>query len=139
MTLYLDTSVAVSLFADDAHTERAERLISAPVDLIVSDLTAVEFASALAIQHRSGHRTQGEIRAAFALFDRWCDDYSHRETISAADLRSAEQMIRALDMALKAPDATHIAMAERLGASLATFDTTIAREARRQGLNVVEA
>ena len=134
MTTYLDTSVVVSLFAADVHSPAAERLVASASGVIVSDLTATEFASALAIQHRSGSRSRAEVRSAFATFDDWCDVHAHTEDVISADLRSADAAIRRLDIPLKAADTIHIMVAIRLGATLATFDAAMAREADRLGV-----
>lgn len=47
MSLYLDASVVVPLFVSEPHTARARAILSAGANLIVSDLTAAEFASAV--------------------------------------------------------------------------------------------
>jgi uncharacterized protein len=138
LTAYLDTSVVVSLLLVEDHGRRARDLVAAQSDLIISDLTAAAFASALAIQYRRGRVEASEARTAFALFDKWCGSVPRRIEVTAADVRSAEAIIRQLDHALKAPDATHISIARRLGASLATFDTAMMREAVRLGVPAAE-
>ena len=138
MIVYLDASVAVSLFADDAHTGRARSLVSRSGILIVSDLTAGEFSSALAIQYRAGRASEAQVRAVFAHFDNWREATLRTEALPS-DLRRAQEIIRTLEYPLKLPDATHIVIARRLGASLATFDATMARSAERLGMTVAEA
>jgi predicted nucleic acid-binding protein len=54
-------------------------------------------------------------------------------------MRGAEGMIRRLDLPLRAPDATHIMIARRLGASLATFDTAMAAAAAAWGVETLGA
>ncbi|MBX3483259.1 type II toxin-antitoxin system VapC family toxin [Phenylobacterium sp.] len=139
MSVYLDTSVAVSLFVEDAHTPRARRLIAGGGLWIVSDLASVEFSSALAIVHRTGRLSTAEASAAFVRFDDWrradCED-AH---VESSDILLAQQIIRGLEHALRAADALHIVLARRLGATLATFDGTMGREASRLGVSVVDA
>ncbi len=134
MTVYLDASVVVSLFVGDAHTERAKRLVSNQALLSLSDLTAAEFSSALAIHYRTGLATDVDVRAAFTLFDTWCELIPNRVEVLSSDIRGAQALIRQLDHPLKTPDAIHIMIARRLNASLATFDNALAREAGRLGL-----
>lgn len=136
MTVYLDASVVVSLFTRDVHHQRALRLAAAEA-IVVSDLTAVEFASALSIHVRAGRVSRDGAQLQFAEFDRWAEHVGRVE-VQSSDLRVAERIIRLLQHPLKAPDATHIAIAQRLGIALATFDATMAREAQRLGLELTQ-
>ncbi|WP_309606728.1 type II toxin-antitoxin system VapC family toxin [Phenylobacterium sp.] len=136
MRVYVDTSVVVSLMVLDANTDRARRLT--PSEFIVSDLTAAEFASALTIRIRTGSLTRDEVRRAHSLFDAWRTRNAESADVLSADFRAAETIIRTLDYRLKTADATHIVIARRLGATLATFDAAMAREAPRLGLTLVE-
>ena len=120
----------------NANTDRALEL--AANQFIVSDLTAAEFASALAIRFQTGSLTEEEVRKAHVLFDGWCARNAEGAEILSADVRAAEAIIRTLNHPLKAADATHIVIARRLGWALATFDATMAREAPRLGLQLVE-
>ena len=138
MTIYLDTSVVVAMFVDDPHVDRAKRITSTQDLLILSDLAAAEFCSALAIQVRNGRTSVKDVRAAFGLFDTWCDLVPRRIEVLSADLRAAQTVIRQLDHPLKTPDATHIMIARRIDATLATFDETMAREAARLGVPLAQ-
>lgn len=136
MRLYLDASVLVSLLARDALTPRAYSLLrSRTAELLVSDFAAAEFASALGQRVRTGELTAEEARAAFANFDAWTARTASR--VAAADVRAAEAFLRRLDLTLRAPDALHIATAERIGEALATFDKKMAAAARALGLSVL--
>jgi predicted nucleic acid-binding protein len=46
-------------------------------------------------------------------------------------------MLRRLDLNLRTPDAIHIAIAQRLGAELATFDVRMAESAEALGVTAV--
>lgn len=138
MTIYLDASVAVSLFTEDAHSGSAQQLVTKSAILLLSDLTAGEFSSALAIHCRNGRATEADVRAAYASFDAWRETIPQSIEVLPSDLRAAQAIIRQLQHPLKLPDATHIVIARRLGAALATFDATMAREAPRLGLALAE-
>lgn len=138
MTVYLDASVAVSLFFEDAHTERARRLVTADDAWIVSDLTSAEFSSALAIFHRTGRLGPAEARDAFARFDDWRRNDCEGAEVEPADILLAQRIIRRLEHALRVPDALHVVLAGRLGVPMATFDVAMARDARKLGLEVVD-
>jgi uncharacterized protein len=128
VSVYLDASVLIPLFMHEAFTARAERFLrSSPQILTVSDLAAAEFASALARRVRTGELLPERARSAFDAFDAWTHRAAQRVEIGSADLRAAEAFIRRLDLPLRLPDAIHIAVAQRLGATLATFDDAMAR------------
>jgi uncharacterized protein len=139
VSVYLDASVLVPLFMDDAFTARAERFFrSSPQLLNVSDIAAAEFAAALARRVRTGELLPERARAAYETFDAWVPGGAKWVEIISADVRAAERFIRRLDLPLRAPDAIHIAVAERLGAVLATFDDQMERSATALGLAVAE-
>jgi uncharacterized protein len=59
--------------------------------------------------------------------------------VRGADLRQAERFLRRLDLPLRAPDAIHIAITQRLDLELATFDERMADCAKRLGVKVAAA
>jgi predicted nucleic acid-binding protein len=135
LSVYLDASVLVSLFTEDAHTAAAKRIAQFE-ELIVSDLASAEFSSALAIQVRNGRASAQGARSTFGAFDLWCEEIVTRVEVLSADIRAAQSIIRLLQHALKTADATHISVCRRLDVRLATFDDTMAREAARLGVEV---
>ena len=140
MKLYLDTSVLVAMLTTDAFTARAFRYLNdATPNLIVSDYAAAEFASAVARRVRAGEMTVDAARKAFATFDKMAPGAVQRIETSSADIKSAEALLRRLDLALRAPDAVNIAIAQRIGASLMTFDEKMAASARMLEVKVVPA
>jgi uncharacterized protein len=67
LSVYLDASALVPLFANDALSERADAILRANQStLIVSDFAAAEFASAIARRMRTRLLTIAEARIAFA-------------------------------------------------------------------------
>jgi predicted nucleic acid-binding protein len=72
LSVYLDTSVVVSLFAADAHTDAARQLLGQAEDLTISDLTAAEFAAVMAVHVRTGRVAELQARTLFTQFDTWC-------------------------------------------------------------------
>jgi uncharacterized protein len=138
LTPYLDASVVVSLIVHDVHTGRARALAAKCERFLVSDLTAAEFSSALAIRLRARTLADAEVRASLLLFDAWRLRSADTASIVPADIREADEVIRRLDTTLRAPDAIHVVIAKRLGAPLATFDVAMARDARLLAVNVVE-
>jgi predicted nucleic acid-binding protein len=138
LSVYLDASVLVSLFVDDPLSGRAEAsLRDQQVLSIVSDFAAAEFASAIARLVRIGDITPGGARHAFAAFDIWTSRETEKAHTTTIDVGAAATFIRRLDLPLRAPDAIHIAIAQRLGADMFTFDKRMAAAARALGTKVI--
>jgi predicted nucleic acid-binding protein len=138
VSIYLDASVLVSLFVSDALALRADRFISNNVaQILVSDFAAVEFSSAIGRRLRSGDLTTSEADAALTSFDSWTVRLTDRVTVTPQDTAIANSFIRRFQLGLRAPDALHIAMAQRLEAVLASFDEGMRRAANALGVPVV--
>ncbi len=137
LNVYLDASVLAALFTDDPFSVRADALIAAEGSgFIVSDFGAAEFASVMALHVRTSELSIDRAREALSDFDERMAQVSARIEIVPSDVRAAELMLRRLDLPLRAPDAIHIAIAQRLGAELATFDEKMAACARALGASV---
>ena len=77
---------------------------------------------------------------AFAVFDQFtARKAAQRVETCSADMKVAEGFLRGLNLPLRAPDALNIAIAQRIGASLLTFDVKMAASARALGLDVAAA
>lgn len=139
MSVYLDASVLVALFTNDLSMERAEAAIRRDWPLlIVSDFAAAEFASAISRRVRMNRLTVDEARSAFSTFDQWITQTAQLATAASTDLLAATGFLRRLDLNLRAPDPINLAIAQRLGATLATFDEKMQTSAARLGLSVVD-
>jgi predicted nucleic acid-binding protein len=136
VSLYLDASIVVPLFVTEPHTARARTILSTGANLIVSDLTAAEFASAISRLVRMQLMNEDAAGIAFANFDSWIGRAATRIHLAAGDLRSTESMLRTLNIALTTPDAMHVAVALRLRAELATLDGRMAEAATKLGMIV---
>ncbi len=137
LTVSLDTSVLVALILNDLFTDRAKAFLAADgSSLIVSNLAIAEFASVVARRVRTADITRAEALEAFANFDAWSTRTTLRVEATSADMTSAAAFIRRLDLNLRTPDALHIAIADRLGTALATFDTRMATNAAVLGVAV---
>jgi predicted nucleic acid-binding protein len=141
LTVYLDTSVLAGFFiGSDAFAGRAKTLFDGIDDPpIVSDFVVAEFASVVARLVRMNGIIRDEARDTFALFDSWRAHSADSVEIAPADISAATAIIRRLDLNLRAPDAINLAVAERLGAAIATFDSRMADNARTLGITVAAA
>jgi predicted nucleic acid-binding protein len=137
VSLYLDASVLVALFVIDPTSARAEAfLLAHPEPIAVSDFGAAEFSSAVARRVRMRELSDDEGRLAFSNFDDWAARSADRDLLRAADIEAANRILRRLIVNLRTPDALHIAIAERVGATLVTFDQRMADSARILGVAV---
>jgi len=139
VSVYLDASVLVAMFTDDALAIRADAFLRAhsPV-LVISDFAAAEFASAVARLVRMRNIKAEAARRTFAVFDAWVARAAGRVLTTSADVTAAA-FLRRLDLPLRTPDAMNIAIAQRVGAELLTFDNKMAAGARALGTNVLVA
>jgi uncharacterized protein len=137
VNLYLDASVIVALVTSDACTSRAESYLQgvAPM-LIVSDFASAEFASVVARRVRMREISKSIARAAFAALDAWIMRSTERAETTTADVVAAALALRRLDPPLRNADALNIAIAQRIGATLMTFDEQMATSARALGVGV---
>ncbi len=138
LPLYLDTNILVSFFVQDDLNERAIQFLNgADAELLVSDFAKLEFASAVAQRCRMKLLDHPAAQAAFAAFDSWTARVAARIETIPADLIAAEAAIRRLDTPLRTGDALHIAIADRIGATIATFDRKMADAAQALGVAIV--
>jgi predicted nucleic acid-binding protein len=137
VNVYLDASIVVALVTRDVFTFRADAYLRAvaPV-LIVSDFAAAEFASVVARRVRMREISQSIARATFAALDVWMIRLTERAETTTADVGAAALALRRLDLPLRTADALNIAIAQRIGATLMTFDEKMAASARALGVSV---
>lgn len=137
MRLYLDANVVLALFLEDGLSARADDLLAREAGTVVlSDLARAEFASVVARHVRTKRLTRPEGLNALQRFDEWADERPLRAEVTSADMRAAIAALRRFDLALRSPDALHIAIAARLDATLATFDRQMSAAARALGVAV---
>jgi hypothetical protein len=124
---YLDASFLIAMFANDAFTPSARQFLRSekPV-LLVSDFVSAEFVSAVSKRVRVGQFGMSDARLTLSNFDAWMPRGAQHVNMTSADIKVAEAYLRRLDLTLRTPDAIHIAMAQRTGAMLLTFDKKMA-------------
>jgi uncharacterized protein len=136
MSAYLDASVIVPLFIADAFSEQADALIAQESMITIADWAIVEVSSVIARQKRIGAIDTQTAQRVLSQFDSWrTRAVSHAETLSS-DMVLATEFVRKFDLGLRSPDALHLAIANRLGMKLLTFDTRMKSAAIALGLDV---
>ena len=137
MSAYLDASVLVPRLVEEPHTRDVDAyLIGNPGELLISDFAAAEVASALSRLVRMGRLATADASAALNDFDTWRATSCSSADVRAADARLAYAYIRRFDLMLRAPDALHLAIARRFGATLVTLDDRLADAGRELAVTV---
>ena len=135
--LYLDANILVALLTPEPFSERADAFLQTNTELlIVSDFAAAEFSSAVARRVRMREFTRSQAQITLSGFDTWLARMADRVEISSADIAVATAFLRRLDLTLRTPDAIHIAIAQRMNATLVTFDQRMTESARALGMAV---
>jgi predicted nucleic acid-binding protein len=137
LKLYLDASILMSLFIAEARMNEAHGALEGQV-LIISDFAIAEFSSCVAHRARRSEIAIGDAASVFATFDSWISRAARRKNLMATDIMTAFGFVRRLDLVLRTPDAINIAIAQRLGVILFTFDTKMSASARALGLDVID-
>ncbi len=137
MIFYPDTSVLLAALIDDDLTEVARPWLAERPRLSLSAWTAAEFTSGIRLKVRRRQLTEGQARRAEHLFDGLIQAPGLPEPLTNADVVEARRLVAAAE-ALRAPDALHIAVADRLGLAFVTLDKAQKAAALARGLSVVD-
>lgn len=134
MTTYLDTSVVVAVIVDEPRSAAIRTWVGQSAEtMIISDLTALEFAAVISRAVRISRFDEAHARTALGSFDMLrdaCAPYAHGRD----DFASAELLVREFALKLVAADALHLASTIAAGAALATLDDRLAEAARAKGV-----
>lgn len=132
---YLDASVIVAIVANEPTRSNVEAALAQQDSVpVVSDLCHSEASAAIMRLHRIGRIDQEALHQMLFRLDDWALVTGDRRTITSTDVDAATTLVRRHDLALRAPDAIHIAAAHRLGTTLLTLDKAMARAAAALGV-----
>ena len=126
MSAYFDTSVLIPLFFKEAGTAAARLEIAREPSAWVSHWTLAEFSSATAFKLRGGQVTEETATTAKRLFQQFVAsrltvvDVLREDFVNAAGLCASTPA-----PGLRTPDALHLAIAQRFGLVMVTFDQTL--------------
>ena len=135
MILFLDASVIMAAFNEEESSDRVDPFVrSAAAPPWVSDLVLAECSAAVSRLVRTGIRNGLEATLLFEELDAWAAAFAEIQPISSVDLQQARRLVRQPELALRAPDAIHIATAGRLDATLVTLDKGMTRAAAALGV-----
>jgi hypothetical protein len=136
--LYVDASALVKLFVPEPESDELNRLLAGRRDLIVSDLAVTEIVSAAARRQRSGELAAGDVRRLHrAILGDLEAGHFLAARLTPETHREAERYLLHLQVALRAADALHLALAAAEEAqTLVTFDDRLREAAGAAGLAV---
>jgi predicted nucleic acid-binding protein len=128
LSLYLDTSVLVSAFTNEAGTAKTQAWLSARETdgLTISDWVVTEFSSALSIKLRMEQIALRERAAALAMFASLAEESFEVLPVEPLQFRTAARFADQYALGLRAGDALHLAICADHGATLCTLDRRLA-------------
>ena len=137
MTVYVDTSVLVAGFTEDAQTERATAWLRTGPALLVSSWTGAEFSAAVRRKALRGELDDDGMAAAECMMNRLLRNPAAFRPVVPADIEEARILVCRCPP-LRAPDALHLAVTRRLAVPLATLDGGLRKAAVACAADVVD-
>lgn len=134
---FLDASVLVYLIAGDAGwIEIADVIAAREIEGFYSDFAWGEFVAALGARVRRREMPESYADALIVQSQAYLTDWTYAQ-ITSDDVRRATDMVAQFSLALKLPDAIHIATADRLGLTLVSTDVQQVRAAAATGVATI--
>ena len=138
--IYVDTSVIVALLTVEQRTQDVTAWYAGLSDTpTCSDWLLTEFSSALSIKLRTGQISEANAKRVRKEFGVLADGGLRIVPVSRSAFVRAAEMVKLHDHGLRSGDSLHLAVALELEAShMATLDRTLAANARRNGMKLIE-
>lgn len=135
--IYLDASAALKLFVPEPASEALNQALVGAGNVIFSDLTLTEVASALGRRGREGALAFVESRRLYREAEKLAASCRRAELTPPIHRRAERLLLSSLDIPLRALDALHVATAlDAEAATLVTYDPRLRDAAASQGLFV---
>jgi hypothetical protein len=137
--IYVDTSALVPVFIREPKSEAViEWLESSGERLAVSEWSLVEFASAAAIKVRTGGTTANLAMQAMARVHEFARKHCTVAVPGREEFHRATELAGNGALKLRAGDALHLAIAEKLNAQgILCLDDAMIESARSLGMNAI--
>ena len=137
--VYCDTNLVVALFVEEAESRRVEAWFLHPATApVISDLVVLEFSATVARLVREGKMDETLARATIGLFQAWWQKLQKPIPITPEIFSSARALVELFDLAVRWPDALHLAVVRALGLPMATFDVRLRKAAQTLGVAAIE-
>lgn len=135
--LYLDTAVVLALFVREPTSEPVGKWIaSRRQPLTFSDWGLTECASALGIRLRRGELDADSATLAFRAMTTFATESCDLIACAGHHQKEAQGLLARLNLPLRAGDALHLAISQRIQATLVTCDKQLVAAAKEIGAKV---
>jgi hypothetical protein len=132
---YVDTSIIIAALIEEERSGDADGILGDPGNPVwISDWTVTEAASALALKVRHGTIRERNQQAARHRLEILVRKSLRHVALEPFDFRRAAALCDHHALNLRAGDALHLAIAERIGVELVTFDTVQAAAGAALGI-----
>jgi uncharacterized protein len=132
---YIDTSVLVAYYCQEPLSTSAQKALAQVREPVLSPLVEVEFCSALAMKVRMNQLGKDAADGVVGALQQHIASSCYKMIpLEAGVYRLAGDLIRRFSVALRAPDAIHLATASVNGLQLLTADKELAQCARHFGV-----
>jgi uncharacterized protein len=135
--IYLDTSIIVPAYCVEPLSNRVDELLRQGTDLAISDLTEVEFYSALSRKLRQRELTLDAVQQLANNFQADLDSGMFRRLrVETIHYQQARAWISRFDTVLRTLDALHLAIGHEFQITVVTGDIGLAQSAQALGVDV---
>jgi predicted nucleic acid-binding protein len=136
---YLDTSLLIAAFTNEAGTDDAQGWLDKQKlnTLAISEWVVTEFSAALSIKLRLRHLTSSHRAAALAMFAVMAERSFIMLPILSSHFRRAARIADQYALGLRAGDALHVAIAFDHGATLCTLDERLSQAGPAIGIRTL--
>ncbi|MET7245466.1 type II toxin-antitoxin system VapC family toxin [Methylobacterium sp. EM32] len=137
--VYCDANIVIAIFVREASSARIQAWVADPsVGVVISDLTVLEFTSAISRLVRERKLDSAEAQSVRSRFEFWRAALGRPLTITRQMFANARTIVEDAALGVRGPDALHLALLQVTGLPFATFDARLGRAAATLGLATLE-
>ncbi len=137
--VYCDANIVIAIFVRETSSPRIQSWVADPsVGVVISDLTVLEFTSAISRLIRERKLDSIEARSILSRFEFWRAALGRPLTITRQMFALARTIVEDAALGVRGPDALHLALLQVTGLPFATFDARLRRAADAIGLATLE-